>query len=68
MQHESIKGWKPPIVYDVSIDEYRIAEQRDIDQLVAVQQAYGELRQKLKEMESIHNALLERMKDYDSDS
>lgn len=40
---EEINGWTPPLIYDLSSDKTRIATQADIDHLVDIARAYGQL-------------------------
>jgi hypothetical protein len=35
-------GWRPPIMYDISTDDWRLATQEDIDRLLQMSRAYGE--------------------------
>lgn len=50
-------GWKPPIIYDIAIDAFRLATQADIDNFMEMTKAYGQIRQHLKDIEAIHVAL-----------
>ena len=52
-----IAGWKPPVVYDIEIDKFRIATQGDVDRLTRLQQSYGEMRRLLKLIEEEHEHL-----------
>lgn len=38
----SINGWKPPVVYDLANDAYRIATQEDINSMQIMLQLYGQ--------------------------
>lgn len=53
---ESILGWKPPVVYDPQTDEYRVANQDDVDRLEEISRLYSELvslvQNKLEEQRS----------------
>ncbi len=45
---ESVNGWTPPMIYDISSDKYRIATQDDADTLVAVSQEYGRILREMR--------------------
>lgn len=60
---ESIQGWKPPVIYDVSIDATRIATQGDINALTMVSRAYANLLVTLKQIDRDNIALAASLKE-----
>ena len=44
----------PPQIYDILIDAYRDITQAEVDQLISISQAYGELR--VQVLAAVHRA------------
>lgn len=55
---DEIAGWKPPTTYDVETDSIRLANQRDLDELNNLAQAYGRLVTLAREMIKINDQLI----------
>ena len=42
---EKATGWRPAVIYSIQDDEFRVVTQQDVDELLAIRRAYGELRE-----------------------
>lgn len=63
METPAINGWKPPVIYDMGADRYRVATQEDVDSLLAVHKAYGELRRAFNVTDNAVKAEIASIKD-----
>jgi len=52
-----INGWSPPLVYDVTIGNKRIATQEDVDRLELIAHLYHQLRGTLNNELSGHDQI-----------
>lgn len=55
-----LHGWSPPVIYDIHIDRYRVATQKDIDDLLEIMGRYGALRRVMQEEDEWHKQRLAR--------
>jgi hypothetical protein len=60
---EEIQGWKPPIFYDITTNETRIATQADLDALTAIQRAYSDVMTHHRQIEERHTNLARELHD-----
>jgi hypothetical protein len=68
LEDQSIAGWKPPLIYDVSTDTTRLATQADIKRLELLQRAYTNMQRFLAEIEREHQQLMAAYRAVDTET
>lgn len=56
-----LSGWKPPLIYDLSCDERRLATQADVDRLVMIARLYEEVMSGIRRLGSDHEQRIKFM-------
>lgn len=55
-----LHGWSPPVIYDIQTDRYRVATQKDIDDLQEILGRYAALRDVIRKEDEWHKQRLAR--------
>lgn len=59
---ERVTGWRPPVIYDVSTDTYRLATQADLDAYAVLSRSYSTTRQFLRKIDEEHQRAVDEAK------
>lgn len=57
MAEETINGWKPPVFYDITTNETRLATQADLDAYTLLLATYRDMRVHIRSINERHDDL-----------
>ena len=61
-REQTINGWKPPVMYDVTLDNYRIVTQGDVDRFLMLVGVYGTLCRSIDDLKKQRDAAAQELK------